>query len=242
LFRKIGDFIRDLRHTWEDGHYGGEKKSLAAAFITKAKDKLPLLPALLKKLPAFLNTKVIWSTVIAALSLQNLALGVLALAGSGASFYALEFLRCRRTRNDIITETNFAGQKVRGRRADLSRLHKAQEKILTLSAAFNKTAEKPEDPNIVAMIGETAALRGRIAVLEGGNDYIFFQPHLKKPEPTQEPPKQAVPGDTALKAAWDNKHEEKLADYIVSLEQALPPGVREKVKNRRSTAGAQPAL
>ena len=236
MFRKIGEFIRDLRHTWEDGHYGGEKKSLAAAFITKAKDKLPLLPALLKKLPSFLNTKVVWSAAIAALSLENLALGVLALAGSGASFYALEFIRCRRARNDIITETNFAGQKVRGRRADLSRLHKAQEKILTLSGTFNKTAEKPEDTRIAAVIDETAALRGRIAVLEGGNGYRFFQPAADKPDPPPELPKLAEP----LKPAWDNKNEEKLAEYIVSLEQALPPGLREKVQTRRSRPVVQP--
>lgn len=233
MFRKIGDFISDIRHTWDDGRYGGDKKSFLPELINKAKDKLPLLPGLLKRAPLlakFLSPKVLWGTMVAALTLQNLALGLAAVAGSGASFYAIEYLRCRKARNDLITETNMAGQQVRGRRADLSRLHKTQQKILQLSEKFNHAAVDGRDnDDIRAEIEATAGQRSRIVVLDGGkaggDSYAFFEPLKRK---AHEPVKE-------LKAAWDDKQgEEKLAEYIVSLEQSLPPTLREKVHSRRT--------
>jgi hypothetical protein len=233
LFGKLRGVFTNIRETLEDGRYGTAPQSFWTDAATKAKDKLPgitkagvakYLP-LLSRLP---GARVLVTAAVAAVTLQSVVWGALALAGTVLSFGTLEYLRCRRARENIISEENFAGQTVRGRRGDLHRLHKAQQKIVTLATAFNAAAAPSAGEEISAVIEQTRAARSRVVVIDNGKVtpqtglYEFFDPRAKR-----EPPKPQ-PGNEG----------DGIADYIVSLEQALPQQVREKVRRRRAAVPA----
>src|SRR5262249_15967447 len=142
MFRKMKQMYGDFRQTLEDGHYCAEGGSFWSDLFGELKEKLPPLPKIqmLKKLPMLgklLKSKIVWTGGFGAMWIESVVAGAITLAAAGISFYAMEYVRCRHSREQIISEVNFAGQTVRGRRKDLSRLHKAQEKILSLSDAFN---------------------------------------------------------------------------------------------------------
>src|SRR5689334_3967224 len=80
---------------------------------------IPLVPLLSK----ISTVRLLWTAAIAALSIENLVFGALAFAGSAVSWYTTEYFRAKRAKEQVITEQNFAGQTVRGRRADLNRLN-----------------------------------------------------------------------------------------------------------------------
>lgn len=243
MFGKLKGLYTNIRETLEDGRYGTAPQSFWTDAATKVKDKLPgitkagvakYLP-LLSRIP---GVKVLVTAAIAAVSLQSMVWGGLALAGSLMSFGALEYLRCRRARENIISEENFAGQTVRGRRGDLHRLHKAQQKIVTLASSFNAAATPSVGEEINAVIGETHEARSRIIVIDAGKVapqtglYEFFDPRAKREPPNlaEKPPETPKP--------HHDKDGDGIADYIVSLEQALPQQVREKVTRRRAAVPA----
>lgn len=223
MFSSLREIYRNYRETLEDGRYGAAQSGFWSHMFGKAKDQLPdakstiakHLP-LLTKLSGF---KMLWTAAIATVSLTNVIWGGLALVGSALSFGAIEYFRCKRAREQLMTEENFAGQTVRGRRGDLSRLHKAQQKIVTLASTFNNAASPEANAEIAAVIDSVKDARSRILVINDGpviensGRYEFFQPHVKKPEPAPLPPLPPLP--------------------LVALEEALPPQMREKVHSRR---------
>ncbi len=234
MFRRLGNIYRTFRQTLEDGHYCAEAGSFWADLFDELKDKFPL-PKLdvLAKLPTLaklFKSNLVWTAVFAAISFESMVAGAAAIAGAAISFYAMEYVRCRRSREQIMTETNFAGQTVRGKRGDLHRLHKAQEKILSLSGIFNGVAPGTRAKEIAAVIDSVHEQRRRVLVVDGGrfgaSDIVYD---------FSEPDRKAAARDaaTGLQDAWENKREDEVVERIIALENALPPQVKEKVRKRK---------
>lgn len=245
MLRKLRGLWNTFRQTLQDGHYCAEAGSLWEDIFDQLKEKIELPKIDFGKIPLLaklLKSKIVWSAAFAAISIQSVVAGAIAIAGAGLSFYAMEYVRCRRSREQIIEEVNFAGQTVRGKRGDLSRLHKAQEKILGLSGVFNGVAAGTRAKEIEAVVDSVREQRHRVLVVESGKFgashalYDFSEPDRKyavSKEVEAEEPKPSGPLGTGLKGAWEAKREDEVVDRIIELERALPPQVIEKVRRRR---------
>lgn len=247
MFRGLRRLYGAFRQTLEDGHYCAEAGSIWSDIFESLKDKLPEMPKvdLLKRIPLLaklLKSKIVWTAAFAAVSIQSVVAGALAVVGAGISFYAMEYVRCRRSRDEIMEEVNFAGQTVRGKRGDLCRLHKAQEKIMSLSGIFNGVAPGTSAKEIERVIDSVHDNRRRVLVVESGKYgashslYDFSEPDRKfaaAKELDEEEAQPSTPLGTGLKSAWDNRREDEVAERIIELERALPPQVIEKVRKRR---------
>lgn len=235
MFKRLGNMYRHFRQTLEDGHYCAEAGSFWADVFDELKDKIPMpkwdifgkLPTLAK----LFKSNLVWTAVFAAISIESVVAGAVAIVGAGVSFYAMEYIRCRHLREQIIEETNFAGQTVRGKRGDLSRLHKAQEKIHSLSGIFNGVAPGTRAKEIEKVIESVHEQRHRVLIVESGRfgasdtRYDFSEPDRKATKSEMQ--------QSGLKDAWEGKREDEVVERIIALERALPPQVLEKVRKRR---------
>lgn len=158
--------------TLEEAHYHAAPRSVFDLFKSDKK-RLP------ETTPLQVSTRMIgtsetvgkrfvWGAIFAALSIKTLALASVVLAATGLGILAAEYKRAKRMREDIITETNFAGQQVQGRRADLCRLHKAQVKIMNLGASFKKASMESTTDTIRNIIDSVADERARVIILDKG--------------------------------------------------------------------------
>ena len=130
------------------------------------------------------------------------------------------YRHCKKAGRDEITELNMAGQRVKGSRYDLYKLHKAQKKIWSLAGAFNE-AVCPAliEKEIQRIIDKTAETRQRVTVLDCGqatrhkHDYDLIRPKFafrdaletQKASPSNDDA-AAVKTDTATDASGQNAH------------------------------------
>ncbi|MEZ0224352.1 MAG: hypothetical protein ACAH83_07365 [Alphaproteobacteria bacterium] len=242
MFRKLREFYNTFSQTLEDGRYGKDG-SVFSDLWGQVKGKIPATPKLdvagkLPLLGLLAKSRLVWTALVAAISLQSVIGGLAAVAGAGASFLALEYHRCRKAREQVITETNFAGQTVRGKRKDLNRLHKAQEKIIELSGVFNGEAAPPAQAELDAVINGVRDHQNRVLVLQAGgfgagaHHYEFSVPQIKKAAP---------PPEAGLKDAWDNKRDADPLGSLVDLEHALREGTVGNRRKRKPEAAPAPA-
>lgn len=199
-----------------------------------------------------LGTKFMWASLIALLSINTLMWAAVGFGAVGIAIYTAEYFRAKKSRSDELVEINFAGQRVKGQRSDLYRLHRAQLKIMnisdSLSSGTNTTAEA-----IASILDTVKEERKRVKVMEGGrygastDAYSFTEPDfrllfdendIKKPEPQPQPPQPevqplpAVKGD--LTAAWNSKRmtADDFVEQLATLQESLPPEVADKLQVR----------
>lgn len=200
-----------------------------------------------------LGEKFMWAFAVAALTVSALKWAAIGFGVVGAAVYTAEYWRAKKSRNDEITEINFAGQKVKGTRADLYRLHIAQLRIMNiqdhLGASTSTTAEA-----VCTVLETVKNERARVQVLDGGrykaseNAYAFTEPDFrllvddlpefetKKPEVNDNEP-VAEPGainKISLRDGWDSKRvsADEIVERLAALQEALPPDVQEKLAQR----------
>ena len=131
MFRKLLAAYDHFHQTLVEAHYNAESKTLWN-FIFRKKKEVPEAAQLVAGNKMFdlsskiLSKKYVWAPILAIVSLK-VQIGLLIGLGTiGAGLVGLEYYRCTKVREDVITEVNFVGQTVRGKRADLCRLHRAQ--------------------------------------------------------------------------------------------------------------------
>lgn len=116
-------------------------------------------------------------------SLLGVAAGM-GLAGvTGVALLGALYFHSKHVGAEKIAETNMAGQKVAGTRADLYTLHTAQKKIISLTASFSEVAPPAViNAEVQDIIADSKAARDRVQVLDHGSapagktTYEFVRP------------------------------------------------------------------
>jgi hypothetical protein len=243
VFKRLKQAYDHFYQTLEEGHYRAEPMSIWSNwFKPSGSKKLPETPQVaigtgMLGTAEKLGNRFFWASIFAVLSIKSLMTTGIALAVAGAGFFGIEYYRCRKSAEDTITEVNFAGQTVQGKRRDLCRLFKAQAKLMNLTSAFKQASMASTADTIKEILDSVKEERSRVAVLERGrysakaSVYDFSEPEIKLVnEPEQAPPAAA---DAGLRAAWENKREDEVVEKIIALERALPPHVIEKLRQKR---------
>jgi len=209
-----------------------------------------------------LGERFLWAFSIAALGAVALKWAAIGFGLAGIGVYTLEYFRAKKSREDVINEINFAGQRVQGTRADLYRLHHAQLRIMNISNSMNAESSSTADA-IDAILDSVKEERGRVQVLDEGRynagsaNYAFTEPDFRimhtqtvdekktKPrKPRAETEVQIEPiavekpafENLDLKAAWDSKRvtADDFVERLAELQEALPAEMQEKLKQRLS--------
>lgn len=209
-----------------------------------------------------LGERFLWAFSIAALGAVALKWAAIGFGLAGIGVYTLEYFRAKKSREDVINEINFAGQRVQGTRADLYRLHHAQLRIMNISNSMNAESSSTADA-IDAILDSVKAERARVQVLDEGRynagsaHYAFTEPDFRimhtrtveekktnprkpaaKPEVEIEPVAVKKPAfeNLDLKAAWDSKRvtADDFVERLAELQEALPAEMQEKLKRRLS--------
>jgi len=209
-----------------------------------------------------LGERFLWAFSIAALGAVALKWAAIGFGVAGIGVYTLEYFRAKKSREDVINEINFAGQRVQGTRADLYRLHHAQLRIMNISNSMNAESSSTADA-IDAILDSVKAERERVQVLDEGRynagsaHYAFTEPDFRimhtrtveekktnprkpgaKPEVEIEPVAVKKPAfeNLDLKAAWDSKRvtADDFVERLAELQEALPAEMQEKLKRRLS--------
>jgi hypothetical protein len=198
-----------------------------------------------------LGSKFMWGSVIALVSMTALKWAAIGFAAVGGAVYTAEYLRAKKSREDVIVEINFAGQRVKGKRADLYKLHRAQMNVMNISSSIDGATTSTTAEAVQAIMESVKEERNRVTVLDSGRynagkeAYAFSEPDFRivlesAPLP-QEPKAMPAPKEGSLRAAWENKRytADEIADRFIALEEALPPETLEKVNQQRQKK-AQP--
>ncbi|MEZ0260737.1 MAG: hypothetical protein ACAH80_06990 [Alphaproteobacteria bacterium] len=200
-----------------------------------------------------LGTRFMWASLIALLSINTLMWAAVGFGAVGIAIYTAEYFRAKKSRSDELIEINFAGQRVKGQRSDLYRLHRAQLKIMNISDSLSSGTNTTADA-IASILDTVKEERKRVKVLEGGrygastDAYGFTEPdfrllfdendlkhknepEVKKPEPELQP-LPAVKGD--LTSAWNSKRmtSDDFVEQLATLQESLPPEVADKLQQR----------
>ncbi len=252
LFKKIGAAYEDFYSTLAEGHYRAEPLTVWTLIKPPPKQKMPGTS------PVEVGTRMIdtsqmvgkrfmWASIFAALSIQTLTTTAIGLGVAGASLLALEYKRSRTAGRETITEVNFAGQTVTGTRADLYRMHRAQEMIMNLNGSFKQASMESTTDTINRIIDSVKEQRARIKVVEGGRFgaktgvYEFSEPAIKLvadddgvkvSRPVIHAP--AFVNDN-LKSSFDRAaqiSEQEVVERMIALHEALPPHLASEVEKR----------
>ena len=191
------------------------------------------------------GSKFLWSSAIALLSINTLAWAAVGLGVVGIGVYTLEYYRAKNPRDDVLTEVKIAGQRVKGARSDLYRLHRAQLMMMNVTAALDGDNAKTTGEVIRNILDSVKDERARVEVLDGGRyfagkkAYAFSEPgfRLLETEAEDDSVAVAVPGIRAtpsLKTAWDNKRvsADEFIERLAELQDALPQDMAEKLNAR----------
>lgn len=158
--------------TLEEANYLAEPRSILN-FFGFGKKKLPettgvTVSTKMLDTSETVGRRFMWGAIFAALTIKTLMVtaGLLTLAGCG--ILGVEYMRAKRVREEEIIEVNFAGQRVKGTRADLCRLHKAQVNIMNLATVFKKASLESTSDTIQHLIDGVAEERKRVHVMDAG--------------------------------------------------------------------------
>lgn len=191
-----------------------------------------------------LGERFLWAFSITALggvvALKWAALGF-GLAGIGV--YSLEYIRAKKSREDEITEVNLAGQRVKGKRADLYRLHNAQVRVMNITDKLSH-GEETAGEAVRKILDSVKDERARVEVLDAGRykasatAYEFTEPDFRfVTEMPEFDDKSSVRIDSlSLRPGWDSQRAsaDEIVERLAALEESLPPELREKLEARRA--------
>lgn len=244
MFKKLQKFYEHFYVTLAEGHYQAEPLTIWT-LIRPNKQKMPGTTPVevgtrMIDTSSMVGKRFMWATIFAALSIHALTTTAILLGVAGVGLLALEYNRSREAGRQTITEVNFAGQKVQGKRADLYHLHKAQEQIMRLADTFKQASMESTTDTIDRIMRGVEAERKRVTVLEGGRygaktlAYEFSEPAIKlvEDEPVMRAPANSntlatISAQPAFRTAAMT--EEQLAEHLVALHAALPPELAAKV-------------
>jgi hypothetical protein len=176
-FSRIQTAVDSFQQILIEGNYHSDIKTLSKLFgfekkVPILKDKIQ--PANLKIGNSLVNTlqtvgtRLIWLSLFAALAVDKILFLAIGAATIGAGLIALDYAKCRKSREEIITEVNFAGQTVTGKRGALCRLHQAQSKIINLIDHFALAAMDSRSETIKKIIAEVEQDIASVTVLDSG--------------------------------------------------------------------------
>jgi hypothetical protein len=198
-----------------------------------------------------LGEKFMWGSVIALISMTALKWAAIGFALVGSAVYTAEYYRAKKSREDEIIEINFAGQRVKGKRADLYHLHNAQLRIMNISSSLEGAKAATTADAIQSVVDSVKEHRARVTVLDSGRNnagrgaYAFSEPDFRivveTAHETEEPKPFPVPKEGSLREAWAGKHAnpDEIAERFIALQEALPPEVMEKVNARLKKGNPQ---
>ncbi|MEZ0260447.1 MAG: hypothetical protein ACAH80_05520 [Alphaproteobacteria bacterium] len=251
----------NFQQTIAEGNYRARPTNIISVLLGRDKGNMPetaevAMGATMLDTGRSFGTRLLWASAVALLSMTAMAWAALGLAVVGTSLFVAEYIQSRRAREDVITEVNFAGQRVEGKRKDLCRLHQAQVRVMNLGNSFQPASTESTSDTIHRIIDNVGEVAKRVKVLDGGKygagtaSYEFSEPELKLVNDDVllhkdcRPAAAASPAPVAnmnLKKAWDAKlySNDEVADRFLALEESLPPDVMEKVEAKRA-AKAQP--
>lgn len=198
--------------------------------------------------------KFLWGSAIALLSMKTLMWAAIGLGVTGVGVYTMEYFRAKNARDDVLTEINFAGQRVQGKRSDLYRLHRAQLLIMNISSSLEGNQATTTADAIRRILDTVKDERARVEVMDSGRygagatAYAFSEPGFRLLQNDGEEI-DAVPEVTAtaaapanghslnahaLRHAWDNKRvtPDEFVERLAALQEALPPDIAEKLQQR----------
>jgi len=193
--------------------------------------------------------KFLWGSAIALLSMKTLMWAAIGLGVTGVGVYTMEYFRAKNARDDVLTEINFAGQRVQGKRSDLYRLHRAQLLIMNISSSLEGNQATTTADAIRRILDTVKDERSRVEVLDGGRygagatAYAFSEPGFRLLQNDGEEV-EAVPevtataaspqNDHSLRHAWNNKRvtPDEFVERLAALQEALPPEIAEKLQQR----------
>lgn len=259
MFKKLQQFYEHFYTTLAEGHYRAEPLSLWS-FLQPwkpSKDKLPDTSPV-EVATRMLNTSTdlgkhfAWGAFFTLLSTQVISWGAVVLGAAGIGLLAIEYRKSKAAAKETITETNFAGQKVQGTRADLFHLRQAQAKLMQISDNWGKETQESTTDTINRIIESVHERRSRVKVLEGGrfgakeDIYAFSEPSIKLMEdrdgvkvshaPRLPAPKYPYPPPRPIEIApafgSSAAKEEEIVDRMVALQESLPPHIAERVEKR----------
>ncbi len=130
------------------------------------------------------TNRFMWTAIFAAFTTHTLIMSAIVMAVIGGGLFMLEFSRAKKDREDIITEVNFAGQRIEGRRADLCRLHQAQVAIMNLASTFRQASLESTTDTIARIMEKVEKERKRVKILDPGpygaltDSYDFSRPQI----------------------------------------------------------------
>jgi hypothetical protein len=260
MFRWLRKKIDNFNEVVTEGNYRLPPKSWGE-LITGIKPKLQLpatsevaIGTTMIDTSKNLGERFFWGFGVAALGgLVALKWAALIFGTVGIGVYTLEYFQAKKSRNDVITEINYAGQKVKGTRADLYRLHRAQNMIMNITGNLGDSTMIDATHKVLESV---KAERGRVEVLEGGrykaskDAYSFTEPdfRLLVDDLPEFEDKSAIKIDgISLRKGWDGKAAtpDDIINHLAALEESLPPEMREKLNQRlkrEQPAAVKPAV
>lgn len=266
MFKKLQQFYEHFYTTLNEGHYRAEPLSLWS-FLQPwkpAKNKMPDT-AQVEVATRMIDTSTglgkhfAWGAFFAVLSTQIISWGAVVLGAAGITLLAFEYKKSKASAKEVITETNFAGQTVKGTRADLFHLRQAQAKIMQISDNWGQATHESTTDTINRIIEGVQERRARVIVVEGGrfgakeDAYAFSEPSIKllndhdgvklskapKPPPSQYPYPPPLPSAITPVFGSVAAKEEEIVDRMVALQEALPPHLAERVEKRMAAHRAE---
>jgi hypothetical protein len=250
LFKHLGNVINKFNQVLAEGNY--RVPPMTWGRLIRGSLKPELLPATSEVAVGTsmidygksLGSKFMWGSAIALVSMTALKWAAIGFALVGGVVYTGEYLRAKKSREEEIVEINFAGQRVKGKRADLYNLHQAQLRIMNISSSLEGANASTTSDAVNAILETVKNERAHVKVLDGGRydagkeAYAFSEPDfrivLEQVHIPQEPKPIPPPKEGSLRAAWEGKRAspDELADKFIALQEALPPEVMEKVNQR----------
>jgi hypothetical protein len=252
MLSRIRQGYDSFMQTIAEGNYRARPASVLSLLLGRDKSNIPetvevAMGATMLDTGRSFGTRLLWASAVALLSMTALAWVAAGLAVVGTGMFVAEYMQSRRAREDVITEVNFAGQRVQGKRKDLCKLHQAQSRIINLGSSFLPASTESTSETVNRIMKGVADVAKRVQVLDGGKygagtaSYEFSEPGLKLVNDhllmhrTAEEASNVTPL-RSLKPSWDAKKSsnDEIADRFLALEESLPREVLEKVEQKRA--------
>lgn len=244
LIEAIKKPFEHFEQTIIEGNYHPSPRSLFSTFARK-KQALPettsvVMSDSLLGISKILRNRFMWGAIFGFLAVNTLVAATVGLAVAGTGLLAFEYARARKAAREEITEVNMAGQHVKGARADLCRLHKAQEKIMNMGNTFKQASLDSTHDTINAILGSVEGERARVIVLSGGpygagsGVYSFSRPQMSLVSEDGQPGNGRAPSRiqpsiiSALKPLRDNynsrtRRDAQIVEQMAALHDVLTP-------------------